>query len=321
MALLIMAVSAVPELVTIERALAVEGLTLEALDPAQDARVVVTTESGLEFRHPLIRAAAHARATAAERRAAHRALAAALADGPRVDDWAWHRALAVSGPDEGAAAALEAVGDRAKAASWHAAELAFERSARLTPFGEEARGRRLLAAAQAAQMGGRLDAGAALAQEAAAALEGDPALRAETTHLWGRIEAGRGAFRRAARSSRTAQRWPPPRAPERAALMLSDAVIPWAQLGEHGRADSAAQRSWELPWPRGGPTELSVTLMFADALCLRGRFSEALELWRRAADVPVEGDADALARIAEALFSAGDDEPARMAAERDRAGP
>ena len=147
--------------------------------------------------------------------------------------------------------------------------------------------------------------------------EGDPALRAETTHLWGRIEAGRGAFRRAARILE-----------DGAALAAATSLAGGAHalrrrhpMGATGGARARRQRRAALVGAalaagRTLPSSRSRSCSPACSASLRPFLQRALELWRRAADVPVEGDADALARIAEALFSAGDDEPARMAAER-----
>ena len=99
-ALLIAAVSASPELDTIEQALALESQTLDALLPAENEGMVASEGGRLVFKHPLVRAAVQAQSSPAARRAAHAALASALADGPHHDERAWHRALAALGPDE-----------------------------------------------------------------------------------------------------------------------------------------------------------------------------------------------------------------------------
>ncbi len=314
-ALLIAAVSASPELDTIERALALESRTLDALLPAENEGMVASQGGRLVFRHPLVRAAVQAQASPAARRAAHAALASALADGPDRDERAWHRALAALGPDDAAAAELEAVGVRAQTTSWRAAARAFEQAAQLTSGGE-ARGTRLLAAARAAYTGGQLETASRLARDAARLLDGDPVLHAEAEHLRGRVQAAQGEFRPAARRLEEGAERIEAIDPERAALMLADAVVPWIEVGEYARADRAAARAWELPWPRGGHTELALSLIFADVLAAQGRFSEAIELWLSGAEVPADEDAEALSRIAEALFSAGEHERARAAAEQ-----
>lgn len=314
-ALLLAAVSVSPEIDTIERALAFENAALDAFLPAEADGIVASFGGRFEFRHPLVRAAVHAQATPAARRMAHSALASALADGQRDDERAWHRALATVGPDDAVAAELEAVGVRAETTSWRAASRAFEHAAQLTPGGE-ARGRRLLSAGRAAYTGGQLETADRLVRDAAGLLGGNPALRAEAEHLWGRVQTAQGEFRSAALRLEDGAARIEPIDPERAALMLADAFVPWLELGEHARADQAAARAWDLPWPRGGHTELALSLALGDVLAPQGRFSEAIELWLRGAEVPADDDPEALCRIAEAIFSAGEHERARAAAER-----
>jgi DNA-binding CsgD family transcriptional regulator len=101
----------------------------------------------IAFVHPLARSAAYAAATAAERRAGHRAHAQALADRDE-ERRAWHLGAASDGYDETAAEALERAGAVATRRGQHGvAAAALHRAARLTePL--ELRARRLLAAAQ-----------------------------------------------------------------------------------------------------------------------------------------------------------------------------
>src|SRR5207245_10717803 len=85
---------------------------------------LIDIDGSLAFRHPLIRSAVYAAATADERRNAHRL----LADGLPKDAAArrtWHRAEACLGPDEAVASELEALAGeqqarRAAAAAVHA---------------------------------------------------------------------------------------------------------------------------------------------------------------------------------------------------------
>jgi DNA-binding CsgD family transcriptional regulator len=129
----------------------------------------------LDFPHPLARSAIYHSAAPAERRAAHRALAASSASPERR---AWHLAAAATRPDEEVAAALEVAAAEARARGGVSAEAdALERAARLTPK-TEARARRLFTAGLAAEAGGRLEHAEKLLAEAAA-LTANPELRAD----------------------------------------------------------------------------------------------------------------------------------------------
>ncbi len=126
-----------------------------ALDEAVDRGVLAVDEHGYHLRHPLLRAAALRLATPAQRREAHRTLAAALpTDAPAR---AWHLAGANVGPDDELADVLARVadGDRLRL-GYAAASAALERSALLTR--DPAKGaERLAAAAEDAFVAGDLD--------------------------------------------------------------------------------------------------------------------------------------------------------------------
>jgi len=88
------------------------GRFVDALAPAESARLVRVIEfrSRVEFHHPLTRSAVVSASTASERRQAHRRLANAFREDP--DRRAWHLAQGTIGPDEAAAASLEAAAYR-----------------------------------------------------------------------------------------------------------------------------------------------------------------------------------------------------------------
>jgi DNA-binding CsgD family transcriptional regulator len=139
----------------LRRAGTVLGLGLDDLAPAEAADLV-RLDAHVTFRHPLVRSAIYRSAPAADRHAAHAALAQATDQELDPDRRAWHRAQATFGPDEDAAADLERSANRALARGGPAAAAAFlERAAALSPEPAE-RARRSLAAAQP-----RYDAGAA----------------------------------------------------------------------------------------------------------------------------------------------------------------
>jgi len=132
---------------------------MSAFDPAEDDGLLVVEERGVRFSHPEARSAVYHAAAPSERRAAHRALAAGLAEHER----AWHLAVAADQPDEELAAALErsAADAVARGAPGTALE-ALRRAATLSP--DPGRGRdRTLAAGHLALLAGRPHTAIALA--------------------------------------------------------------------------------------------------------------------------------------------------------------
>jgi DNA-binding CsgD family transcriptional regulator len=129
------------------------GIPIQAAAPAMEAGLV---EFGIRvrFRHPLARSAAYWSASYHDRRAVHDALAEVTDPIADPDRRAWHRALAMAGPDEEAAAALERSAGRAQARGGLAAAAAFlERSVLLTADPAR-RAERALTAAQANMQAG-----------------------------------------------------------------------------------------------------------------------------------------------------------------------
>jgi DNA-binding CsgD family transcriptional regulator len=166
-ALLLVATSDLEATDLVEQALQQAGGSLADLEPAEAAGLINIGNGRLTFQHPLIRPAVFHAASPAQRRLAHRQLAAALEHVPTPhaeERRAWHLAEATLTPDETVAAALEQAGTAADRRSSHAeAAQAFERAAGLSPSRTE-RARRLFAAAEAAVPAG-------LVQEAIQLLE------------------------------------------------------------------------------------------------------------------------------------------------------
>jgi DNA-binding CsgD family transcriptional regulator len=101
----------------------------------------------VRFRHPLVRSAAYRAAPPGSRREIHGALAECVDAAVDPDRRAWHRAEALTEPQEDVAAELERAAHRAQARAGAAAAAAFmERSARLTPDTSRRATRALLAA-------------------------------------------------------------------------------------------------------------------------------------------------------------------------------
>jgi DNA-binding CsgD family transcriptional regulator len=120
---------------------------LEDLAPAERDHLVRTDETThrVSFRHPLIRSAAVGAATTTERRRAHQALAAVLADQP--ERRAWHLGEACIEPDEEVASMLEEAARRIlRRGDYFGAVARLTRAADLSPE-PAARGRRLAEAA------------------------------------------------------------------------------------------------------------------------------------------------------------------------------
>ncbi|MEU2199550.1 LuxR family transcriptional regulator [Isoptericola sp. NPDC019482] len=156
---LLVAAVADGDLALTSAAAATLGLDLADLDAAEDAGLVTSGGGRLAFRHPLLRSVVYTGAPAGRRRAAHRAVAAALPPGDD-DRRAWHLAESVRGPDAAVADLLHKAGDRAAARAGHTvASAAYRRAAALSPSVER-RGDRLLRAAGATWAAG--DARAAL---------------------------------------------------------------------------------------------------------------------------------------------------------------
>jgi tetratricopeptide (TPR) repeat protein len=148
---------ALPEVLATASALMGSVVTADALLPAVAAGLTEIDETGLRFRHPLMRSAIYQVMSMSQRRAAHTALAGLLDGHP--DRRAWHQAAAVLGPDEQVAADLEAAASRAeRRGALTTAVDALRRAAKLSEDAPS-RGRRLQLAASAAFQSGHPELG------------------------------------------------------------------------------------------------------------------------------------------------------------------
>ena len=153
---------------------------LAGLAAAEIAGLVRLGPGTVEFRHPLVRSAVYADAPAGQRRAAHRALAAALPDRD-VDRRAWRLAAAASGTriEPASAASRRRPPAAAVAARTRPRAAAFERAGRLASDGQ-VRARLLWQAAETGWLAG-LTGGAVTLLDEARALASDPALGSRST--------------------------------------------------------------------------------------------------------------------------------------------
>ncbi|MFE6334254.1 ATP-binding protein [Streptomyces sp. NPDC057798] len=153
-----------PDVLAAASELAGSDITLDALHPAVEHRLVSVDGRHIRFSHPLVRSAVLQASPTAERLAAHRALAATLDE--QSDRQVWHQAAATGRRDESVAAALDRAAARAENRGAPAVALAaLERAITLGELPTSA-ARRLLKAAGLALDLGRTGRAADLLQQA-----------------------------------------------------------------------------------------------------------------------------------------------------------
>ena len=235
-------------------ALRAAGLDASALEDAEGAGIVTLAPGEVTFRHPLLRAAAYHRAGVVARRAAHRAVAAALPeDDPQRP---WQLAAGTARPDEAVAAALETAARSARARTgFGPAAHAHLRAAELSPAPLQ-RARRLVEAARDLLPAGHPDVGLARLEQAERVLaiaEGSNVtavatelrtLRAQLALRTGRTEEARELLRAQARRLQTD-------APPTAALLLLLSSLGAMALRDHRGWLADAERAIELAGDAG----------------------------------------------------------------------
>jgi DNA-binding CsgD family transcriptional regulator len=257
------------------------GAGAAELEMAEAAGLLRVEQGTVVFRHPLVRSAVYQGAAAAERRAAHRVLAAALQGAGHDDRWAWHLAAASITPDERAAAALERTAERARhRAGYAGAVSALSRAAEITPDQAE-RGRRLLAAADAAWLAGQAERARALLDRA-----GQHELtvvgRAELAYANGRLSATSGTAEDGYRLLAEAAELTPPEHPDLAARILLEAAHISVITGDFSPLREVARHLRGLASGGGGwDSELTQFLTAAERLAA-GEVIQGLALLRQA---------------------------------------
>ena len=287
------------------------------LDEAERSGLLTVAAGRLEFRHPLVRSAVYQAATSATRGEVHRALADALTAPDDAERRAWHLAEGSAGPDDEVAAALdEAAGRALRRGGYEAASAASERAAGLT-VEDDARARRLLAAASTAWLGGELGRAGPLPPRAARRTT-DPLLAADLDRLRGRVEfhlhSVPSAVRLWTRAARDVAGTDPARALEIAGPGLGRVDVR-AAGGPHrprpGQIPVAAEAG--APGPPPLPGRPAARLPRA----ARGRLAAAATPFRAAFDaVPDVSDIDLGNALGIAAFHLGDDEASRARSAR-----
>ena len=250
------------------------GTNPAAFEECEDAGLLAIQDGQVTFSHPLVRSAVYQQATAAERRAAHRALADGFADdGKYAERRAWHSAAASVAPDEEVADLLEHAAAAASSRRGHVAAAGmFERAARLTPENEP-RARRLYLAAHSAWVAGQGDRALQLLDDATS-VGADDLTGADITYLQGRIDLRRNAAgdvvgRLVAEAGRVE-----PLDASRAGAMLATAA---AAAPADARLE-LARRAASLTAGRDDAADLLASLVLARALLKADEAAEAHDL-------------------------------------------
>lgn len=239
-ALLVVAADTAAPLPTILHVIDMLGGSPDDLAPAERTRMV-RIDGKINFRHPLVRAAAYQDAPLHLRLAVHRAYADGLRTDADADRRAWHLAAATTSPDESVAVELEHAAER----SLHrggaiAVSAAYDRAGRLSADREQ-KARRLARASQAAFDAGRADRAARLAAEALS-LTADPGVRAAAIYTRGAVEYERTSPRADAELTLEAAALVRDTDPEQAAVNLYEA----AHAARHGAAHDLTERTAKL---------------------------------------------------------------------------
>ena len=273
-ALLVAAASDTGDLASLERA---HPGSLDDLLPAEADGLVALRDGRVDFRHALARSAVYGAAGAAERRAAHRALADALPDRD-ADRRAWHLALATVGPDDAASSALEQAGGRAYERSAYAvATAAYERAATLSLTPAEL----LYRAADAAWLAGQPDRALALLDDAERhELDDDLAVRVE--HLCGQITARRGPVNEARSILAGVAERAAVLDVERAVLIYAEATVVSFYAGDAREMLRTGSRAVELARETNGRAAIFAGLAHGMALVFAGEGEDGARSIRQA---------------------------------------
>jgi DNA-binding CsgD family transcriptional regulator len=246
-------------------ALAIESLSLDDLDAAEDAGLITYQHGKPEFRHPLVRAAAYRTTPSGGRRRAHLVAAQILEQSTStaaMERRAWHLVAARTAPNEAIAETFQiGADDEFAAANYMVAGRLYQRSSELTPPGNSAM-RRMLQAANALRLAGAVDEARTLLREAMT-LGSDSELRTAIgyahyrmqAYAGGMIEGRDGLIRTGAAAVNSY--------PAQAAEILGDAALASTVIGDLPTARVTAEQAMQLAAESGGDPPLAVTAVNA----------------------------------------------------------
>jgi DNA-binding CsgD family transcriptional regulator len=271
------------------RAAAELGIPESAATAAEAADLAVFWPE-VRFHHPLVRSAVYHAATAAERRQAHRALAAACDVDVDVDvdveRRTWHLAAATAGHDATVADEVEAAAERERSrGGYSTVARLLERAALLTPDPSR-RAERLLRAAEAELSAGAVDRAGSLLAQATPRLRG-PMSRGEAIRLEGRIQLAVGQGAEAASTLlRAARALQPldPRAARDSLLAAVEAVLYAGWSTRRPLLQEIAQSAAGLPAIEGADGPVLDLLLQAFARRASAGYAAAVPAFRRAVD-------------------------------------
>jgi DNA-binding CsgD family transcriptional regulator/tetratricopeptide (TPR) repeat protein len=253
-------------------ALEAEHLSVDDLDPAEDAGLITYQRGQPEFRHPLVRAASYRTSSSAGRRRAHLVAAQILeqaTSATALERRAWHLVAARTAPNEALAQTFQLAADNElAAANFTVAGKLYKRSSELTPPGNAAM-RRMLQAANALRLAGAIDECRTLLH-GAASLGNDPELLATINYAHYRLQVfigamidGRdGLMRTAATVAR--------HHPIQAAEILGDAALANLVIGDIPSAKTTAEQALRLATDPSSDPPLGVAAVNAMVRALAG---------------------------------------------------
>jgi len=302
--LLLLATSISAELRRVLEAAEAQGLPESALAEAESCGLVVFESGTFRFTHPLASTAVLAGASATERRAAHRVLAAVCPDSSHVGERAWHLAEGTLGADEQVAAELEKAADIARGRSGYAAAVTLLERAAALGDSDSSRSRRLFAAAGDAFLAGQTGRARELLTTADALSE-DPHLRASVAAGRGRVEALTGHPKLGYRIVFQAALAVRDTDAQRCAGLLADSAMAALLAGDPGAAVDAALEAQKLVDDPSGNVALVINLVhgltllhLGQALQGRERLQACTTLVERPTDSPIAVEYMILAAIA-----------------------